>query len=75
MKPGYSKLLVNEIIIPAKGAHMAATGLDFVMMAQLAASQRTEEGWRALLEEAGFRIVGIWSGEKGAESLIECEVA
>lgn len=73
MKPGYSKLLVNEIVIPAKGAHMASTGLDLVMMSVFAASQRTEEGWRRLLEGAGFRIVGIWGGEKGAESLIECE--
>ena len=75
MKPGYSKLLVNEIIVPAKGAHMACTGLDLVMMAAFAATQRTEDGWRHLLEGAGFQIVGIWEGESGGESLIECEVA
>lgn len=75
MKPGYSKLLINEIVIPAKGAHMASTGLDLVMMAAFAAAQRTEGGWRRLLEGAGFRVVGIWEGESGGESLIECEVA
>ena len=75
MKPGYSKLLINEIVIPAKGAHLASTGLDLVMMAAFSAAQRTEDGWRRLVEGAGFRVVGIWEGESGAESLIECEVA
>ena len=74
MKPGYSKLLVNEIVIPDKGAHMASTGLDLLMMASFAAAQRTETGWRELLDEAGFKILKIWEGKGGGESLIECEV-
>ncbi|KAL8786872.1 MAG: hypothetical protein Q9195_008029 [Heterodermia aff. obscurata] len=75
MKPGYSKLLINEIVIPAKGAHLASTGLDLVMMAVFSAAQRTEDGWKRLLEGTGFRVLGIWEGECGGESLIECEVA
>ena len=44
MKPGYSKLLVNEIVMEEKGAHMPATGLDLIMMSIFSASRRTEAG-------------------------------
>ena len=70
----YSKLLINEMVIPDKGAHWISTALDMVMMALLSASERTEEGWRALLESAGFKIFKIWTHEPGTESLIEAEV-
>ena len=32
MVPGYSKLLINENIIPDEGADLQITGLDFMMM-------------------------------------------
>ena len=54
---------------------MASTGLDLMMMAAFAAVQRSESGWRTLLENAGFKVLGVWEGKMGGESLIECEVA
>jgi len=72
---GYSKLLINENVMPDKGAHWVSTALDIVMMANLAAAERTEENWRALLESAGFKIIKIWTYEQGTESLIEAELA
>lgn len=71
---GYSKLLINENVIPDKGAHWVSTGLDMVMMANFSASERTEQNWRVLLETAGFKIVKIWTYEPGTESLIEAEL-
>ena len=68
---GYSKLLINEIVIPDQGAHWLSTALDMVMMANFSACERTEENWRTLLASAGFRIVKIWTHEPGSESLIE----
>ncbi|KAI6282399.1 hypothetical protein MCOR27_003799 [Pyricularia oryzae] len=75
MTPGYSRLLVNENVVPDRGAWWETTALDFMMMTLFSAKERTEADWRALLEGNGFRIVGIWSGGKGVESLIECELA
>ncbi|MCJ1386457.1 hypothetical protein MMC17_009583 [Xylographa soralifera] len=72
---GYSKLLINENVIPDQGAHWVSTALDMVMMATFSACERTAENWRALLEGAGFRIVRIWTSEPGTESLIEAELA
>ncbi|KAL9100779.1 MAG: hypothetical protein Q9163_003886 [Psora crenata] len=75
MTKGYSKLLINENVIPDQGAHWLSTALDMVMMSNFSASERTEQNWRALLESAGFRIVKIWTYEPGTESLIEAELA
>ena len=48
--------------------------MDWLMMALGAVKERTEKQWRNLLGEAGLRVVGIWTLEQGAESLIEAEV-
>ena len=72
---GYSKLLVNETVIPEEGAHWLSTSLDMVMMAISSACERTEQNWRVLLESAGFKVVKIWTYEPGSESLIEAELA
>lgn len=74
MKPGYSKLLVNENVIPNTGAYWETTSLDLIMM-QLGSGQRTERHWHSLLESAGLRIVRIWTAHRDVESLIECELA
>jgi hypothetical protein len=75
MTKGYRKILINENVIPNKGAHYLATGLDIMMMSMFAATERTEEGWTDMLTSVGLRIVKIWTYEKGIESLIEVELA
>lgn len=75
MTPGYSKLLINEHVIPATGANWEATYLDLYMMVQFGSRERTEEEWKILLEEkCGMRIVGIWNPGNGVEAVIECEI-
>lgn len=74
MKPGYSKLLINENVLPQKGAYWETTALDMVMLTLFSSRERTVEDWYNLVEKkAGLKIVKIWSVGKGAESLIECE--
>jgi hypothetical protein len=75
MSPGYSRLLVNEQVIPATGAHWEATYVDIVMMCLFSSKERTEAQWRYLLEDrCGFDICNIWFGGSGVESVIECEL-
>ncbi|KAL4931010.1 S-adenosyl-L-methionine-dependent methyltransferase [Aspergillus undulatus] len=74
MKPGYSKLLVNENVIPDTGAYWETTSLDLIMM-QIGSGERTERQWHSLLESAGLKITKIWTAQRGVESLIECELA
>jgi len=75
MKPGYSKLLINENVIPDTDAQWEATALDIMMLTLLSSRERTRENWQDLLTRAGLRIVKIWTARNGAESLIECELA
>lgn len=75
MKPGYSKILINENVIPRTNAYWETTALDMVMLAYFSSKERTEEDWNKLISDAGLKITKIWSGGKGVESLIEVELA
>jgi hypothetical protein len=75
MERGYSKLLINENIVPEQRADWQITGLDLMLMALVSSRERRESEWRQLLTDAGFRIVHIWTHSAGVESLIECELA
>lgn len=74
MKRGYSKLLIYEMVIPAKGASSLMTTLDLQMMSVVSGLERTEEQWEKLLDGAGFRIVSISRHPRAAESVIEAEL-
>ncbi len=74
MQPGYSKLLINENVVPDVGAAWSITSMDWLMMALGAVRERTETHWRDLLRQAGLAVTGIWTYEQGTESLIEEEI-
>ncbi|KXH57984.1 hypothetical protein CSAL01_07434 [Colletotrichum salicis] len=75
MKPGYSKLLINENVIPSTGTWWETSALDMVMLTLFCSKERTEGDWYHLLEKiAGLKIVKIWGGGKGVESLIDVEL-
>ena len=73
MRPGYSRLLIHEFVLPDTGASLSAAGLDLHMMAMHAGMERTREQWTQLLGKAAFHIIKIWDryGDKG---VIEAEV-
>ena len=71
MERGYSKLLINDFVVPDKGAAWSVTSMDWLMLALGAVRERTESDWRSLLESVNLRIVKIWTLEQGTESLIE----
>lgn len=78
MKPGYSKLLIFDVVIPDTGAYWEATAGDILMMTQLSAVERTEQQWHDLVEGSGLglKLVKFWRGDSSAvENVIECELA
>ena len=74
MRPGYSKILINENVIPSTNAYWETTSLDFIMMADFSSTERTEKHWHELIESVGLKITNIWTVQRGVESLIECEL-
>jgi hypothetical protein len=74
MKPGYSRILVNEFVIPEMNAGYMDTGLDILMMAVHGAQERREREWRELIDQVeGLRLKKIWLIEGEGESIIEIE--
>ena len=77
MKPGYSKLILNEIVLPDKGAPLQMALWDMQMMVMVGGRERTEREWRQLLGCVGLEVVGIWQppatmgGGSGGEGIIE----
>ena len=51
-----SVILVDDMILPAQGAHWYATQLDLTMMACQGAMERTEKQWYSLMDSAGLEI-------------------
>lgn len=76
LTPGYSKLLINENVVPARvsTAHPQITAFDIAMLGMYGGRERTEAGWKALLEKHGFKISKIWTSAEAVESIIEAEV-
>lgn len=74
MKPGYSKLLINDIVMPPTGAHWEATAIDIMMLTLLSSKVRARSAWHELIERGvGLNIREIWSDEC-VRSLIECDL-
>ena len=60
MTPGYSKILINELVIPDENASLFTTRSDMNMMAMLAAMERSERNGET------------WTAEIDSERIIEC---
>jgi len=58
---GDSLLLIDEMVIPTKGAHKIAMQLDMTMYSNLASEERTEKRWKELLDAAGFKIEQVYT--------------
>lgn len=75
MKPGYTRLLLHEIVVPETGASPWAVTQDFNMMTMLATLERTEAQWRSIITEAGLTVTKVWSPKDPvSESVIEIEI-
>ena len=73
MEPGYSRLLLNEIVLPERDCPAFFATADITMMAVLAGLGRDSAQWTALVESVGLQVCKIWeSPEDGdCEGVIE----
>ncbi|KAL6702647.1 hypothetical protein ACN47E_001270 [Coniothyrium glycines] len=75
LKPGYSRVLLNEIVLSEEKPTTAATSMDMMMLAHFAVRERTEADWKAILVNAGLTFVKIYNYPGVAESVIEAELS
>lgn len=74
MVKGYSKLLINDMVVPETRAPFFVAGMDVAMMTLLCGMERTKTQWHDLLQSVGLKIVHIWQVSVDAESIIETEL-
>lgn len=72
--PGYSRVLLNEIVLSEEKPTLAATSMDMMMLAHLGVRERTEADWKAIIEKAGLRFLKVYTYPGVAESVIEAEL-
>lgn len=54
-----SVILIDDMVLPEKGSPWRATQLDMTMLAALAAMERSENQWYALLDKAGLEVMKV----------------
>ncbi|KMP09001.1 quercetin 3-O-methyltransferase 1 [Coccidioides immitis RMSCC 3703] len=62
-----SILLVSENVLPETGVTLLSASIDFMMMANFSALERTKKQFESLLDRAGFTLVGSWAPPNLAE--------
>ncbi|KAI9727185.1 MAG: hypothetical protein M1834_008493 [Cirrosporium novae-zelandiae] len=71
MTPGYSKLIINESILPDKQCPLAYAAMSIMMMVQTASHERSRKEWRELLQSAGLEVVEFYDPPVVGEGVIE----
>ena len=74
MIPGYSKLLLHDVIIPPLRASRRDTSVDVHMMAKLGGRERTEDMLLGLVKGLGFQVRKIWRSDCSEKSILEAEL-
>ena len=74
MVKGYSRILIDEYVIPNTGAPVRGSSMDFQMMVYLCGIERTRRQWQSLLDACGLEILKIWGGRSDYEQIIEAQV-
>lgn len=75
MKMGYSALVVEDFILPVKGAALLPAMWDMEMMSLLSSMERTERQWTALFERAGLHIEGFYQPPSDGTGIIVLSLA
>ncbi|KAL4935304.1 hypothetical protein BDV06DRAFT_228946 [Aspergillus oleicola] len=71
MEPGYSRLVINDKIIPDRNCGYASACLSIMMMVQVGSVERTEQQWRELLNSVGLTDLSFHQPPAdGAEGII-----
>jgi hypothetical protein len=70
MEPGYSRLIINDQIIPDRDCDFATACISIMMMVQVGAFERTEKQWRALLTSVGLKDLSFHQPPGSGEGII-----
>ncbi|KAI9928848.1 hypothetical protein ASPWEDRAFT_180413 [Aspergillus wentii DTO 134E9] len=74
MERGYSKLLIEEFILPETDCRVLPVLYDMAVMFYCSGIERTRSTWEKLLARCGFVIKKFWAPGGDAQGIIEAEL-
>ncbi|KAJ5108578.1 hypothetical protein N7456_005253 [Penicillium angulare] len=74
MTKGYSKLIIQEFVMPERDAPFLASIWDWQMLAFCNSMERNEKHWGRLLTSCGFKVVQFWPPPGDGHYIIEAEM-
>ena len=74
MTPGYSKLLVHDMLMPRFGFNRLQTSVDMQIWVMTSGRVRTEDEFEQIFHKAGLRVVKVDSHPLSATSIVELGV-
>lgn len=74
MQRGYSKILIEEYILPDRNASSIPCMTDLAVMVFCSGMERTRQRWTNLLESVGLRILKFWVREGDGLGVIEADL-
>ncbi|PLB53889.1 S-adenosyl-L-methionine-dependent methyltransferase [Aspergillus steynii IBT 23096] len=74
MERGYSKVLIEDHVVPDQNAGPMETLLDMIVMTWCPGNERTRTQWTELLGSVGLSITKIWLPDGLTSGIIEAEL-
>lgn len=74
MERGYSKLLIDDFVLPSTEASLVQAGMDFMMMMYASGMERTMKQWQRIIDLSGLEVVNVWGLEFAHGQIIECQL-
>jgi hypothetical protein len=74
MEKGFSRILIDDYVLPNTKAPIRGSSMDLLMMMFLSGIERTERQWNTLLDRCSLEIVKIWKTRSDYESVIEAKL-
>lgn len=74
MEKGYSKVLIEDHVVPDQNAGLKETLTDMIVMAWCPGIERTRQGWIDLLQSVGLVAKNFWLRPGQTKGIIEAEL-
>lgn len=75
MKRGFSKIIMEEYILPDQNASLLPATTDMAVMIFCSGLERSRQRWDDLLEANGLKALNYWTREGEGLGVVEAELA
>ena len=71
MTPGYSKILICDLILPDVGVTQREAALDWGMLTLHSGMERSKKQWMELAEQAGLTVERFWMPPGEGDGIVQ----